>query len=54
MRPPPVQRLLGMHVARLRYGGIDGVIAEGLHDYIDHHQGELNAIGDALRDRFFA
>jgi uncharacterized alpha-E superfamily protein len=32
---------------------IDEVMKEGLHEFIDHFQCKLNAIGDAVHEMFF-
>lgn len=48
------ERRLGRLASELDYTAIGEVIIAGLHEYLDTFQVRLNAIGDALRDSFFA
>lgn len=48
------QLLLGRLCARLRYLRIEEAIAQGLHEFLDGVQADLNAIGDAIHATFFA
>ena len=48
------QQLLGRLCARLRYVRIEEVIRQGLHEFLDVVQQELNAIGDGIHAAFFA
>jgi uncharacterized alpha-E superfamily protein len=48
------QQLLGRLCARLRYVRIEEVIRQGLHEFLDGVQRELNAIGDGIHAAFFA
>ena len=48
------QQLLGRLCARLRYIRIEEVIRQGLHEFLDVVQQELNAIGDGIHAAFFA
>ena len=36
------------------YTSIDDIIKQGLHEFIDDFQAELNSAGDAIHDIFFA
>ncbi len=49
----PEQRL-GQLRSDLMYAGIDEIIADGLHEYLDSCQLRLNGIGDAIYETFFA
>lgn len=48
------QQLLGRLCARLRYILIEEAIRQGLHEFLDGVQQELNAIGDGIHAAFFA
>ncbi|MEM6330228.1 MAG: alpha-E domain-containing protein [Planctomycetota bacterium] len=48
------EQLAGRMRADMDYTGIDEVIAEGLHEYIDRFQARLNEIGASLQADFFA
>ena len=48
------ERRLGRLVADLDYTAIDEVIVEGLHEFLDGMQAQINGAGAALRDTFFA
>ena len=52
-RPSKAERLLGNHVARLTYRDIDDIITLGLHEFVDHHQKELNEVSDLVNKTFF-
>ena len=47
------ERLLGQLRAQLDYAGIDTIMHQGLHQYLDQIQIALNGIGEAIRQRFF-
>ncbi len=47
------ERQLGRLRADLDYADIDEVVHIGMHDYLDHFQTKLNAVGDALASIFF-
>jgi uncharacterized alpha-E superfamily protein len=47
------EQLLGRLRAEFEFLDIDEIMREGLHDFIDGFQGQLNAIGDAVHERFF-
>lgn len=48
------EQLAGRLRADLDYTGVDDVIREGLHEYIDRIQSRLNEIGEALHADFFS
>ena len=47
------ERLLGQLRAKLDYAEVERIMRSGLHEYVDELQSTLNAIGDAIRARFF-
>jgi uncharacterized alpha-E superfamily protein len=47
------ERLLGQLRAKLDYAEVEGIMRGGLHEYVDELQSTLNAIGEAIRNRFF-
>jgi uncharacterized alpha-E superfamily protein len=49
----PEQRL-GQLRAKLAYSNADEIIDRGLHEFIDHLQDELNEVGEAISETFFA
>ncbi len=50
---PPEQRL-GRLKAELVYADVDTIINQGLHEFIDRLQGQLNDVGSAVHETFFA
>ncbi|GAC1362221.1 MAG: alpha-E domain-containing protein [Actinomycetota bacterium] len=48
------EQRLGRLTARLNYGGIGEIISGGLHQFLDALQQELNEVGEAIFDTFFA
>jgi uncharacterized alpha-E superfamily protein len=48
------ERRMGRLHAELNYARIDEIIKEGLHEYLDKFQTELNNVGDAIKDTFLA
>ena len=48
------EQMVGRLVARLTYARIKEIIDAGLHEFVDDLQRDLNAIGDAIFDSFFA
>ncbi|MGB0768208.1 MAG: alpha-E domain-containing protein [Phycisphaeraceae bacterium] len=48
------EQLMGRLCADLTYTGVDSIIGNGLHEFIDDLQVRLNQIGDAIFERFFA
>lgn len=48
------ERRMGRLHAELTYARIDEIIRQGLHEYLDRFQTELNNVGDSIRDTFFA
>jgi uncharacterized alpha-E superfamily protein len=42
------EKLAGRLIAELQFGTIEEIFEHGLHDYVDHLQSKLNAIGEAL------
>ena len=50
----PSERSLAPIRAELDYISVDGIIDQGLHEYLDALQARMNTIGDNLRLDFFA
>lgn len=50
----PAERKLGKLRASLEFGSVDEVLELGLHDWVDGFQRELNEVGGAIQDVFFA
>lgn len=50
----PAEQRLGRLRAELDYASVDDIITDGLHEFLDGFQAELNAVGDAVFDSFFA
>ena len=48
------EQRLGQLTARLNYSDIEGIMKEGLHEFIDSLQLQLNRIDDAIHETFFA
>jgi uncharacterized alpha-E superfamily protein len=48
-----VQRLVGLLFAELRYGRIDDIIAQGLHEYLTGTLTRIYAIGDLINKTYF-
>ncbi len=48
------EQLLGRLRSGLDYTSIDDVLADGLHAYVDKLQVQLNQLGEAIRECFFA
>jgi uncharacterized alpha-E superfamily protein len=48
------EQLLGLLRAELDFTSVERIIQDGLHEYLDRLQLKMNAIGDALRQDFFA
>ncbi|HSQ42450.1 MAG TPA: alpha-E domain-containing protein [Fibrobacteraceae bacterium] len=51
--PNAVVRQVGQLLARLRFTTIDEVIQNGVHEFLNEAQIQLNQIGDAIHDTFF-
>jgi uncharacterized alpha-E superfamily protein len=47
------ERLLGRLRSELDYAKIDEIMAQGLHQYVDRLQGQLNDAGAAIQSQFF-
>jgi uncharacterized alpha-E superfamily protein len=45
---------LGRLRADLDYADIEEITAQGLHEFLDNFQAELNRVGDAIFEIFFA
>ncbi len=50
----PAERKLGQLRGELAYSQADEIMSEGLHEYLDRLQLELNLAGDAISSTFFA
>lgn len=50
----PVERLLGKLLAELGYITVEEIIEDGLHEFLDRLQSQINAIGLAMNETFFA
>ncbi|OYW21255.1 MAG: hypothetical protein B7Z55_05960, partial [Planctomycetales bacterium 12-60-4] len=48
------EQLLGRLRSGLDYTSLDDVLGDGLHTYVDRLQIQLNQLGDAIRECFFA
>jgi uncharacterized alpha-E superfamily protein len=48
------EKRLGRLRAELDFADIEDCISAGLHEFVDHFQMELNHVGDAVFDTFFA
>ena len=44
---------MGRLCSNMNYTSIEDVIQQGLHEYIDGFQKQLNFVGEAIRDEFF-
>lgn len=49
----PAEHRLGRLVADLQYAQIEEIVQQGLHEYIDSLQTQLNDVGDAIYHKFF-
>ena len=47
------EQRMGQLCSGLDYSAINDIIEQGLHQYIDRFQRQLNLVGDAIRDDFF-
>jgi uncharacterized alpha-E superfamily protein len=47
------ERLIGRLRSELDYAHIDEIMEQGLHQYVDGLQGQLNEVGGAVHDQFF-
>jgi uncharacterized alpha-E superfamily protein len=52
-RHPP-EKLLGQLCSDLSFADVDGIIARGLHEYLDELQTKMNHLGAGIHDTFFA
>jgi uncharacterized alpha-E superfamily protein len=50
----PAEKQLGRLRAELDFADIEDCIAGGLHEFVDRFQAELNRVGDAIFETFFA
>jgi uncharacterized alpha-E superfamily protein len=50
----PVEQRLGRLRSELDYADIGGIIASGLHEYLDGFEGKLNDVGESLFAYYFA
>lgn len=50
----PAQRRLGQLRAELDYAQIGEIIENGLHEFVDHFQKQMNMVGEAVSEAFFA
>lgn len=48
------ERMLGRVHAELNYAMIDEIILDGLHEYLDNFQNDLNLVDDSIADTFFS
>lgn len=48
------QQRLGRLRSELDYTDVDSIVQNGLHEYIDRFQDQLNAVGEAINETFFA
>lgn len=47
------EQLLGILNAKLNFSSVDDIRREGLHEFIDSAQAQINAIGQAIFEQFF-
>ena len=47
------EQRMGQLCSGLDYSAINDIIEQGLHQYIDRFQRQLNLVGEAIRDDFF-
>jgi uncharacterized alpha-E superfamily protein len=47
------ERLVGRLRAELEYAKIEEIMEQGLHEYVDGLQGQLNEVGAAVSAQFF-
>ncbi|HXP59296.1 MAG TPA: alpha-E domain-containing protein, partial [Dongiaceae bacterium] len=52
-RHPP-EKLLGQLCSDLSFAGVDEVMEQGLHEYLDELQTKLNQVGQGIMETFFA
>ena len=50
----PAEQRIGQLYGDLAYTTVEGIIATGLHEFLDDLQRRLNLVGDAVFDTFFA
>ena len=50
----PAEQRLGRLRAELDYANIQEIIAGGMHEFIDAFQTQLNLVGEAIDETFFA
>ena len=50
----PPEKMLGQLCSDLSFAGVDEIIDDGLHEYLDDLQGSINQIGSGIHDTFFA
>ena len=50
----PAEQQLGQLWAELAYSEVEAILSAGLHDFVDTLQQQLNMVGNALHDTFFA
>lgn len=48
------EKRLGRLRAELDFGDLEDCVSGGLHEFLDRIQAELNRVGDAIFDTFFA
>ena len=48
------EQRIGQLASELAYADIQTIVAEGLHEYLDDIQAQLNKVGDAIFDTYFA
>ncbi|MCA9017368.1 MAG: alpha-E domain-containing protein, partial [Planctomycetaceae bacterium] len=47
------EQRIGRLCSNMDYTSIDNIIQQGLHQYIDGFQKQLNLVGEAIQDDFF-
>ena len=50
----PAEKLLGQLCSELAYATIDDVMGQGLHEYLDTLQTNMNLVSNGVYERFFA
>ncbi|MEZ6065137.1 MAG: alpha-E domain-containing protein [Planctomycetaceae bacterium] len=49
----PAEQMLGQLNARLNFSSVQDILNEGLHEFIDFMQQQINDIGGDVHDQFF-
>jgi len=50
----PSEKMIGQLCSDLSFAGVDEILDDGLHEYLDDLQGSINQIGSGIHETFFA